>query len=229
MTPTQKRRARRKASQKGATAAITTAANGIPRHRGGNPPRTAEPTTAAMDARQTRHFDLHLQGMSHRQIQQVTGHDRTTIALDIRFEGERRALEFVAERSQNIATSVGRLEAVISRALARGQLLRETGTEQVDDPARPGQKITKVKSVKAIAAANLADRLVIQAQKQIDAVLGVSSSLPANATGAAGTGSIVGNNVMVVMLEHMNPEERRAYLERLRLQAQALGALPVAR
>lgn len=201
--------ARRKARAR----ALTESMSGQP----GRPPRSPEPSTAALAARQERCFELHLAGYPNTQIAQVVGIDRQTVALDIQMEGMRRANEFAGQRQANVAASLGRLHGVIQRALSRGQHLRNAGIKETTTPE--GKTEATVVSVKALAAANLADRLVVMAQKEINAILGLNHvpdvPVPTQT-----------NNTLVVLLEHLPADKRLDVLRSLTAEAKTVGALP---
>ena len=148
------------------TADFTRAANGQPAGRRGRKPRRPEPTSAAQEARQTRVVDLHVEGLSAREIAKSLGIDRGTAQLDIRMEGQRRTVERAQEREAAVAESVSRYEQVILRATNR---LAEIDTACQTLKGTPA----------AAREARECDKLVLEAQARIDLVLGLTATTPA--------------------------------------------------
>ena len=155
--PSRERRVRRN------TANLTRAADGQPALRRGRKPRRPEPSSAAQEARQTRVFDLHVEGLSACEIAKSLGVNRGTVALDVQMEFRRRAVELAHDRETAIAASVARYEQVIFRATQR---LAEINA------AWPTAKTT----VSTARDASECDKLVLEAQARIDLILGLTST-----------------------------------------------------
>ena len=82
----------------------------------GRKPRRPEPSSPAVDQRQSLAFDHHVDGRSLREIGKLLGIDRSTVATDIAMEGQRRARELKHQREAQIAMAVTRYEGVILQA-----------------------------------------------------------------------------------------------------------------
>ena len=142
------------------TADITRAADGLPGSRRGRKPRRPEPASAAQAARQTRAFDLHVEGLSACEIAKALGINRGTVALDVQMEFRRRAVEVGDKREAAIAASIAQYEHLIFRATQR--LAEINAARQTSKGA-----------LSAGREARECDRLVLEAQARIDLVLGL--------------------------------------------------------
>ena len=142
------------------SADLTRAANGQPTGRRGRKARSPEPSSPAQDERQTRVFNLHVEGFSVREIAKSLGIARGTAQMDLRMEGRRRTAERAQEREAAVAESVGRYEQLIFRATQR---LAEINSARE----------TSKGAHSAAREAHECDRLVLEAQARIDLVLGL--------------------------------------------------------
>lgn len=139
--------------------ASTRAMDGVPANGRGRKPRCPEPATPAQDTRQTRAFEMHLDGSSVSEIAVALGISRNTAAIDIQMESKRRSTEIAKLRDIRIAESVARYEGVILRANRR---LAELDFAE--------------KTSASLREANRCERSIIEAQTRIDIALGLVES-----------------------------------------------------
>jgi hypothetical protein len=101
-----------------------------------NAKREPTPPDPAIEARQTRAFDLSISGISNTSIAKMLGCHRHAVAKDIQVEGERRAHERAGDRENAIARAVARYEGLIGAATLRQQTLRNDGLQAAKWSAR---------------------------------------------------------------------------------------------
>lgn len=221
----EKKRRKRKQHRQERTTALGTNPYGQPQRRGaGRPPRTPDPPDPHIDARQTQAYELHVAGRSKRAIAAALGVSLETIALDIRMEAERRAMDRHAERETLIATSASRYENVIASAREAIDACRRTAYEELDVSENgTTRRVRAVKDAKLLAAMVLHQDSLVKAQKALDRVLGIASPLP---SGWNPVPPVSAERAVVFVLEGLPEEQRLAQIRRLKEQAQALGVAP---
>lgn len=133
----------------------------------GRKPRSPEPSSPAQDQRQTRAFELHVDGHSLRDIAKLLGVDRGTVSLDLQMEGRRRADERAGERDALVALSCQRYESIIWQANLRIEELTKCVDGQV---GAAGAAFNHV----AVRAIQEQERIIIKAQSRIDELLGLT-------------------------------------------------------
>lgn len=181
-----------------------------------------------MDERQVRHFELWASGASVSAIARQTHHDRDTVCTDLAMEGRRRATEMAAQRQMHIAASIHRCNAVISRALIRGEAARRAGIELRSEIVNGAEQTYQaVKDTQAVRAANDSDKLVLMATRHIDRLLGLEheSDIPP----AASVPAPQPHPLVVFIQNIVDPERRLAVLEEFDRQATLAGVVPAPR
>lgn len=113
--------------------------------------------TPAQLERQTKAYEMSIDGMSHRAIADKLNVDRKTVAADIHAEATRRADEIAKRREVEKARSVSTYERVIQRAVKKSDMYDEIALT-------PGSKVTD-RTLEAI----------IHARERIDKVLGIDA------------------------------------------------------
>jgi hypothetical protein len=82
------------------------------------------PADSALVERQSKCFDLSIQGFTNTSIGRLVAIDRGTVARDVRAEADRRAKEYAHDRNSSVARSVAFYERVISDSVLRMQEFR---------------------------------------------------------------------------------------------------------
>ncbi len=134
----------------------------------GRKPRSPEPSSPAQDERQSRVFDLHVEGRSLREIAKLLGIDRGTASLDVQMEGQRRADERAHERGALIEASCRRYESVLWRANLRiEQLMKCVGGKG---------EATSDATFNPVAARAIVEqeRIILTALTRLDELLGLT-------------------------------------------------------
>jgi hypothetical protein len=162
----------------------------------------------------------------------MLGVHRKTVALDIQMESARRAYDNAPSRMENQTLSLARLEAVIARANKRIDLLDEVRQANAPSPAGqdadkadPLEKRRALTWIQALSEANRTEHVILEAQKQINKLLGLTEPLPMGAAPPpADTRAIVR-----ILLSNMTPDQQIAAMRAASERARELGVLPAPR
>lgn len=159
------------------------------------------PVDPAVIQRQYSAFELRVSGATFRDIENTLGCDHHTVISDIEAETRRRQVAISGSKRAHQTLSVSRYEGVILRAMTRLEQMMAK-----DKLGIPG----------ALRLAFIEERLVLEAQKRIDAVQGLTRIIAGDDDPAPPADKEKNIQIVAHLYQEMTPEIRLALLQECR-------------
>jgi hypothetical protein len=172
-------------------------------------PRSPVPDNPAVEERQSRSFDLSIQGISNNAIAKLQGIDRLTVVRDIAMEAQRRAHERAGDREAAISRAVARYEQMIGDSTLRIQNIRADALSEKTWQGRSAHR----------AAIRGEIQLQQRAQRQAEEVQGLHVALHVDASTTNINVSSAQDNALAAFA-NVDPAMRSAMREQARADRQ---------